>query len=85
MFENREYISHCCLKEFLSSKGYVHRDLAARNILVTGTNVAKIANFGLCRLANEMRNSADSCEFMALKWSSPEAVKEGIYSSQSDV
>ena len=33
--------------EYLQQKRFVHRDLAARNVLVSGTFVAKIGDFGL--------------------------------------
>lgn len=34
---------------FLELQNYIHRDLAARNVLVTESNVMKIADFGLAR------------------------------------
>ena len=35
--------------EYLQRKRFVHRDIAARNVLISGTYVAKIGDFGMAR------------------------------------
>jgi serine/threonine protein kinase len=43
----------CAGMAHLASLKYVHRDLAARNVMLNGDLVAKVGDFGLCRLASE--------------------------------
>ncbi|XP_004378699.1 megakaryocyte-associated tyrosine-protein kinase [Trichechus manatus latirostris] len=67
--------------EYLESKKLVHRDLAARNILVSEDLVAKVSDFGL---AKAERKGLDSSR-LPVKWTAPEALKHGKFSSKSDV
>ena len=67
--------------EYLESKKLVHRDLAARNILVSEDLVAKVSDFGL---AKAERKGLDSSR-LPVKWTAPEALKNGRFSSKSDV
>lgn len=62
--------------EYLESKKLVHRDLAARNILVSEDLVAKVSDFGL---AKAERKGLDSSR-LPVKWSAPEALKNGVSS-----
>ncbi|XP_038935773.1 megakaryocyte-associated tyrosine-protein kinase isoform X2 [Rattus norvegicus] len=68
--------------EYLESKKLVHRDLAARNILVSEDLVAKVSDFGLAKA--ELRKGLDSSR-LPVKWTAPEALKNGRFSSKSDV
>ncbi|KAM8926226.1 LOW QUALITY PROTEIN: megakaryocyte-associated tyrosine-protein kinase [Lycaon pictus] len=67
--------------EYLESKKLVHRDLAARNILISEDLVAKVSDFGL---AKAERKGLDSSR-LPVKWTAPEALKHGKFSSKSDV
>ncbi|XP_058138099.1 LOW QUALITY PROTEIN: megakaryocyte-associated tyrosine-protein kinase [Dasypus novemcinctus] len=67
--------------EYLESKRLVHRDLAARNVLVSEELVAKISDFGL---AKAERKELDSSR-LPVKWTAPEALRHGKFSSKSDV
>nr|XP_008509786.1 PREDICTED: LOW QUALITY PROTEIN: megakaryocyte-associated tyrosine-protein kinase [Equus przewalskii] len=67
--------------EYLESKKLVHRDLAARNILISEDLVAKVSDFGL---AKAERKGLDSSR-LPVKWTAPEALKQGKFSSKSDV
>uniref|UniRef100_H0W4G0 Tyrosine-protein kinase n=1 Tax=Cavia porcellus TaxID=10141 RepID=H0W4G0_CAVPO len=67
--------------EYLESKKLVHRDLAARNILVSEDLVAKVSDFGL---AKAERKGLDASR-LPVKWTAPEALKHGKFSSKSDV
>ncbi|NP_001161535.1 fibroblast growth factor receptor A [Saccoglossus kowalevskii] len=72
--------------EFLSSKKCVHRDLAARNVLVGENNVMKIADFGLARdvpYIDYYRKNTNGR--VPVKWMSPEALFDRLYTTQSDV
>ncbi|XP_004716122.1 protein-tyrosine kinase 6 [Echinops telfairi] len=69
---------------YLESQNYIHRDLAARNILVGDHNICKVGDFGLARLMKEdiylSRNHT-----IPYKWTAPEALSRGHYSTKSDV
>ncbi|KAH3764245.1 Tyrosine-protein kinase Src42A [Pelomyxa schiedti] len=70
---------------YLSSRGVVHRDIAARNLLVKqevhGFNI-KVADFGLSVLGQHSRQTQAT---FPLKWTAPEAIDNGIFTSFSDV
>lgn len=71
---------------YLAQKKFVHRDLASRNCMVSDDLTVKIGDFGLTRDIYEadyyrMRTSG----FMPVRWMSPESLKDGIFSSESDV
>lgn len=74
--------------QYLSRRRFVHRDLAARNILVSADWICRIGDFGLSRLLNDqkdyyyVRQGTDSP--FPLRWSAPEVVKSGKYSSSAD-
>ncbi|XP_049725649.1 protein-tyrosine kinase 6 isoform X1 [Elephas maximus indicus] len=83
---------------YLESKNYIHRDLAARNILVGDNNICKVGDFGLARLiksgdAAVWPGTALLQEDIYLshdhnvpyKWTAPEALSRGHYSTKSDV
>ncbi|XP_070575740.1 fibroblast growth factor receptor 2-like [Ptychodera flava] len=72
--------------EYMASRKYVHRDLAARNILVDDTYVVKIADFGLARdLHYENYYKKNSHGRVPIKWMSPEALFDRVYTTKSDV
>ncbi|KAG8513261.1 Tyrosine-protein kinase Srms, partial [Galemys pyrenaicus] len=69
---------------YLESQNYIHRDLAARNILVGDNNICKVGDFGLARLIKEdIYLSHD--RNVPYKWTAPEALSHGHYSTKSDV
>ncbi|KAI1305833.1 Tyrosine-protein kinase Src42A [Halotydeus destructor] len=71
---------------YLESHNYIHRDLAARNILVGQANQVKIADFGLARFTteNEIYEAREGTRF-PIKWTSPEALRTGQFTTKSDV
>uniref|UniRef100_A0A2K6U7A9 Tyrosine-protein kinase n=1 Tax=Saimiri boliviensis boliviensis TaxID=39432 RepID=A0A2K6U7A9_SAIBB len=72
--------------EYLESKCCIHRDLAARNCLVTEKNVLKISDFGMSREeADGVYASSGGLRQVPVKWTAPEALNYGRYSSESDV
>uniref|UniRef100_A0A7N5JK57 Tyrosine-protein kinase n=1 Tax=Ailuropoda melanoleuca TaxID=9646 RepID=A0A7N5JK57_AILME len=72
--------------EYLESKCCIHRDLAARNCLVTEKNVLKISDFGMSREeADGIYAASGGLRQVPVKWTAPEALNYGRYSSESDV
>ncbi|XP_040198419.1 tyrosine-protein kinase Fes/Fps [Rana temporaria] len=72
--------------EYLESKHCIHRDLAARNCLVTDKNALKISDFGMSREeADGVYSSTGGMKQIPVKWTAPEALNYGRYSSESDV
>ncbi|XP_066491171.1 tyrosine-protein kinase Fes/Fps [Tiliqua scincoides] len=72
--------------EYLASKRCIHRDLAARNCLVTEKNVLKISDFGMSREREDgVYSSTGGLKQIPVKWTAPEALSYGRYSSESDV
>jgi c-src tyrosine kinase len=67
---------------YLEQKNFVHRDLAARNILLDASTVAKVADFGL---AKDSRFGKVDIGKLPIKWTAPEALRQKISTSKSDV
>ena len=73
------------LQDYLASKGFVHRDLAARNILLGDEKVVKIADFGLLRYTKGNVYEMKQTKKLPIKWTAPEALRNSIYTTKSDV
>ncbi|NXH66358.1 FES kinase, partial [Hydrobates tethys] len=72
--------------EYLESKHCIHRDLAARNCLVAEKNTLKISDFGMSREEEDgIYASTGGMKQIPVKWTAPEALNYGRYSSESDV
>ncbi|RZF47941.1 hypothetical protein LSTR_LSTR008745 [Laodelphax striatellus] len=70
--------------QYLESKNCIHRDLAARNCLVAADNSVKISDFGMSREEEEYIVS-DGMKQIPIKWTAPEALNYGKYTSLCDV
>ncbi|XP_018327553.1 tyrosine-protein kinase Fer isoform X4 [Agrilus planipennis] len=70
--------------KYLESKNCIHRDLAARNCLVGYSNIVKISDFGMSREEEEYIVS-DGMKQIPIKWTAPEALNFGKYTSLCDV
>ncbi|KAK3098802.1 hypothetical protein FSP39_023260 [Pinctada imbricata] len=71
---------------YLADKKYVHRDLAARNCMVAGDLTVKIGDFGMTRDIYETdyyRKGGKA--LLPVRWMAPESLKDGIFTSLSDV
>ncbi|XP_043953917.1 tyrosine-protein kinase Fes/Fps [Gambusia affinis] len=72
--------------EYLESKKCIHRDLAARNCLVAEHKLVKISDFGMSRERDDGVYSAEGgLRQIPVKWTAPEALNYGRYTTQSDV
>ncbi|CAG4945767.1 tyrosine-protein kinase Fer isoform X3 [Colias croceus] len=69
---------------YLESKSCIHRDLAARNCLVGDDNIVKISDFGMSREEEEYIVSGGMKQ-IPIKWTAPEALNFGKYTSLCDV
>uniref|UniRef100_U5EPN0 Tyrosine-protein kinase n=1 Tax=Corethrella appendiculata TaxID=1370023 RepID=U5EPN0_9DIPT len=69
---------------YLESKNCIHRDLAARNCLIGTENIVKISDFGMSREEEEYIVS-DGMKQIPIKWTAPEALNFGKYTSLCDV
>ncbi|KAI4502795.1 hypothetical protein M0802_001839 [Mischocyttarus mexicanus] len=69
---------------YLESKYCIHRDLAARNCLVGHESIVKISDFGMSREEEEYIVS-DGMKQIPIKWTAPEALNFGKYTSLCDV
>ncbi|XP_060801960.1 tyrosine-protein kinase Fer isoform X3 [Amyelois transitella] len=69
---------------YLESKNCIHRDLAARNCLVGEDNIVKISDFGMSREEEEYIVSGGMKQ-IPIKWTAPEALNFGKYTSLCDV
>lgn len=72
----------CAAMLYLEEKFFVHRDLAARNILLDVNTVAKVADFGL---AKDSRFGKVDTGKLPIIWTAPEALRQKISTSKSDV
>ncbi|XP_052889500.1 insulin-like receptor [Anopheles moucheti] len=71
---------------YLSAKKFVHRDLAARNCMVAEDLTVKIGDFGMTRDIYETDYYRKGTKgFLPVRWMAPESLKDGMFSSCSDV
>ncbi|KOC67767.1 Vascular endothelial growth factor receptor 3 [Habropoda laboriosa] len=72
--------------EHLEVKGITHRDLAARNILLSSDLTIKISDFGLSRNGvYVIKKTEEKKRPLPIRWMSPEALYNRVFSSKSDV
>ncbi|XP_063045211.1 tyrosine-protein kinase Fes/Fps [Engraulis encrasicolus] len=72
--------------EYLASNKCIHRDLAARNCLVGEQSVVKISDFGMSREEEDgVYAATGGMKQIPVKWTAPEALNYGRYTSESDV
>lgn len=67
---------------YLEAHNFVHRDLACRNILLADDTTAKVADFGLAKDSGAGQVDLGK---LPIKWTSPEALRQKVSTSKSDV
>lgn len=71
---------------YLAAKKFVHRDLAARNCMVAEDLTVKIGDFGMTRDIYETDYYRKGTKgLLPVRWMAPESLKDGVFSSSSDV
>ncbi|XP_019374675.1 PREDICTED: insulin receptor-related protein isoform X1 [Gavialis gangeticus] len=71
---------------YLNAKKFVHRDLAARNCMVSEDFTVKIGDFGMTRDIYETDYYRKGGKgLLPVRWMSPEALKDGLFNTHSDV
>uniref|UniRef100_A0AC35UEK7 Tyrosine-protein kinase n=1 Tax=Rhabditophanes sp. KR3021 TaxID=114890 RepID=A0AC35UEK7_9BILA len=72
--------------KYLHYKKSIHRDLATRNVLISSSGVLKVADFGLSRMAEELKNENFVKAHIPILWMAPETLyREPKYTEKSDV
>ncbi|KAF8370341.1 hypothetical protein PRIPAC_76770 [Pristionchus pacificus] len=69
--------------KYLEKMQIMHRDLAARNVLINNKDECKISDFGLS-LMGKLHKEKKMAR-MPVRWMAPETLKDGTYTSKSDV
>ena len=75
--------------KYMSERHFVHRDLASRNILVDDQDRCKVSDFGMSRLLAQnkhyyyLQHAGGSP--LPLRWSAPEVLLSGRFTTGSDV
>ncbi|XP_046317978.1 non-receptor tyrosine-protein kinase TNK1 isoform X2 [Marmota monax] len=72
---------------YLGARGLVHRDLATRNLLLASPRTIKVADFGLVRPLGGARGRyvMGGPRPIPYAWCAPESLRQGAFSSASDV
>ena len=71
--------------KYLASLKFIHRDLAARNVLLGSDLGAKIADFGLSRVAVDKNYYQGKGGQIPVRWTAPEALEHQRFTEKSDV
>lgn len=71
---------------YLASKKFAHRDLAGRNCMLSADLTVKIGDFGMTRdlYETDYYRKGDK-GLLPVRWMAPESLKDGLFTSQSDV
>jgi len=65
--------------------GVVHRDVKPDNILLSRQGVAKVADFGIARLQNDVSHTQDGVAMGSPQYMAPEQIEGGELSGRTDV
>ena len=69
---------------YLEQQNYVHQSLSARNVMLTKDLVCKVTDHGVVRLLKEVHEECSIPIFLP-KWTAPEALLHGNFTTKSDV
>ncbi|RXH73364.1 hypothetical protein DVH24_013048 [Malus domestica] len=68
---------------YLHQNNIIHRDLKAANLLMDGTGVVKVADFGIARVRAE--SGVMTAETGTYRWMAPEVIEHRPYNHKADV
>jgi hypothetical protein len=81
-------INECNGMQYLERSGFIHHDLAARNVLLSTKMVAKFGDFEFAKALNPKEDYyyfSSAGSKLPTRWSAPESVSHGKFSSKTDV
>jgi serine/threonine-protein kinase len=70
---------------FAHQRGVIHRDIKPANILIAGTGVVKLTDFGIARPTGAVRLTGTGLAVGTLAYMSPEQIRSGEVDARSDI